>query len=480
MNSFITILLFLVPMIILLLTTTRRRRSSSKRLPLPPGSLGLPVIGQSIGSFIAMKYNTAEKWLDQRTQKYGPISKLTLMGKPTVLIYGQAANKFIFTSNTTGILSNQQSKPARMILGDRNLLELVDHDHKRVRDALMLFLKPESLKLYVGKMDGEVREHLDMFWEGKQQVKVLPLMRTLTFDIICSLLCGFERGPRRDEFVEFFPTMLDGVWSIPINLPFTGYNRSLRATARVRKIVRDLIHEKRVQLGKGASPYQDLITCLLSIRNDNNEELITEEEILHNATFVMGAGYETTSSLITFLIRLFANDPAVHASVLQEQEEIAKNKLSGESLTWEDLTKMKYTWRVAMETMRLFPPVFGGCRQALKDIEYERYIIPKGWQIFWVCCKTHMDDSIFPEPTKFDASRFENQASIPPYSFIPFGGGPRICPGIEYARIETLVAIHYLVNRFEWKLCGDDSFSRRPMPEPSNGLLVQITPRKML
>ncbi|GAV59638.1 hypothetical protein CFOL_v3_03169, partial [Cephalotus follicularis] len=122
----------------------------------------LPVIGQSIGFFIAMKYNKAEKWLDQRTQKYGPISKLTLMGKRTVFLYGQAANKFIFT---TGILSNQQSKPACIILGDRNLLELVDHDHKRVTDALMLFLKPESLKLYAGKMDGKVREHMDMLFK---------------------------------------------------------------------------------------------------------------------------------------------------------------------------------------------------------------------------------------------------------------------------------------------------------------------------
>lgn len=64
-----------------------------------------------------------------------------------------------------------------------------------------------------------------------------------------------------------------------------------------------------------------------------------------------------------------------------EQEEIAKSKHRGEPLTWEDLTKMKYTWRVAMETMRMFPPIFGGFRQAAKDIEFDGYIIPKGWQV---------------------------------------------------------------------------------------------------
>lgn len=67
--------------------------------------------------------------------------------------------------------------------------------------------------------------------------------------------------------------------------------------------------------------------------------------------------------------------------VVAEQEEIAKSKASGESLTWEDLAKMKYTWTVAMEILRMFPPVFGGFRKAMADIEYGGYLIPKGWQV---------------------------------------------------------------------------------------------------
>ena len=94
---------------------------------------------------------------------------------------------------------------------------------------------------------------------------------------------------------------------------------------------------------------------------------------------------------------------------------------------------------------------------------------------------THMDDNIFPEPTKFDPSRFENQASIPPYCFIPFGGGPRICPGIEFARIETLVTIHHLVTRFKWELCNTDNFfCRNPTPAPSGGLPIAITPMNLM
>ncbi|KAE8125579.1 hypothetical protein FH972_020362 [Carpinus fangiana] len=421
MNIFLAIFLFLIPIFLLL---TRGRRSSKR---VPPGSLGIPFLGQSLALLWAMRANTAEKWLEERIRKYGPISKLSLFGKPTVFVYGQAANKFVFSSDSSTI-GNQQTQSIRMILGERNIMELSGEDHKRVRSALVSFLKPESLKQYVGKMDEEVKQHLGMHWKGKQQVEVLPLMKTLTFNIICSLLFGVEQGARREKFMACFKEMMVGMWSVPVNLPYTRYNRSLRASATVQNVVKDLIREKRLELEqKGASPHQDLITCLLRIRKEDNEEALTENEIVHNVMLVMVAGHDTSSVLMTFIVRLLANELSVNlcsnkndewdAHDFAEQEEIAKTKPSGEFLTWEDLAKMKYTWKVAMETLRMFPPVFGGFRNALKDIEYGGYLIPKGWQIFWAMPMTHMDSNIFPEPSKFDPSRFENQASVPPCSF---------------------------------------------------------------
>jgi len=62
-----------------------------------------------------------------------------------------------------------------------------------------------------------------------------------------------------------------------------------------------------------------------------------------------------------------------------EHDEIAKNKGDGEALVWDDLAKMKFTWRVAQETLRLVPPAFGLFRRAIGDTEYDGYLIPKGW-----------------------------------------------------------------------------------------------------
>lgn len=118
-----------------------------------------------------MRANTAESWLQRRIRKYGPVSKLSLFGQPAVFIYGQAANKIVFASDG-GTISNQQARSNQMVMGDRNLLELSGEDHKRVRGAIVSFLKPESLKQYVGKMDAEVRKHVELHWQGKKNVTV--------------------------------------------------------------------------------------------------------------------------------------------------------------------------------------------------------------------------------------------------------------------------------------------------------------------
>ncbi|KAF9672056.1 hypothetical protein SADUNF_Sadunf11G0000900 [Salix dunnii] len=467
-----SMILFLLPLYLVLITF----RKSSKKLP--PGSLGFPIIGQSFSFLSAMKKNKAEEWVHDRIRKYGPISKMSLLGTPTVFVCGQAANKFIYTCDSS-ILANQQPTSIRRLCGERNILELSGHEHKRVRGALVSILKPDILKQYVGKMDEEVRKHFKIHWHGKTKVLAMPLMKNLTFNVMSSLIFGIEQSEKREKLVELFQQLVKGALSVPINFPFTCFNRSLQASAKIRTIIKDLIHEKRAAMeDQFTFPQQDLITTLLNLRNDDLSAALSDEEIVDNVIVIMIAGHDTTSILLSFLINLLANNPSVYASVLQEQEEIAKCKVSEDHLTWDDLQRMRYTWRAAMESLRMTPPVFSFFRKVLKDFEYEGYLIPKGWQVIWVACMTHMDEGIFPNPSEFDPERFDKQAPVPPYSFVAFGGGPRICPGYDFARLETLITIHYLVNGFTWKLCQPDiSFSRDPLPIFKDGLGIEIEPK---
>ena len=147
-------------------------------------------------------------------------------------------------------------------------------------------------------------------------------MKTLTFDIICSLLFGIEEGTTRKSIIECFKTMVDGIWSIPINLPFTRYNHSLKASAKAQQILKQLLKDKaKVMEEEKESEVEendkDLISYLLRIKNKDKEQALSEEEIVHNIILLMIAGHDTTSILLTLMLRVLATNPTVYAAVLQ-------------------------------------------------------------------------------------------------------------------------------------------------------------------
>ncbi|OAE18602.1 hypothetical protein AXG93_1923s1590 [Marchantia polymorpha subsp. ruderalis] len=150
--------------------------------------------------------------------------------------------------------------------------------------------------------------------------------------------------------------------------------------------------------------------------------------------------------------------------------------MRGESdmLRVEDLSAMKYTWRVIQETLRVQPSVNGAFRDAIIDLEYNGYTIPKGWKIMWTNQHSHYDPAFFPNPDCFDPSRFESPPI--PFTYVPFGGGPRICPGYDFAKMEMLVFVHHLVKNYQWSLTHpDEPIIRNPTPRTARGTPVRIT-----
>lgn len=155
-------------------------------------------------------------------------------------------------------------------------------------------------------------------------------MKTLTFDVICSLIFGIERGARRDKLVALFQQVIDGMLALPINLPFTRFGRSLSARSEIRDVILQLIRERRAEADqrKDASTpdhqhhhhHQDLMTRLISIKGDHvaadSSPLLSDEEIVDNCMIAMTAGHDTTSILLTFLIKLLSENPHVYETVL--------------------------------------------------------------------------------------------------------------------------------------------------------------------
>jgi cytochrome P450 len=118
--------------------------------------------------------------------------------------------------------------------------------------------------------------------------------------------------------------MLEGMWAIPANLPFTAFSRSLKASRRARRVLEGITRGKKAsQLlehgnGKASSnSNSDLITCLLSLTDDQGDQLLTDEEIVDNAMVALIAGHDTSSILMTFMVRQLANDPVTLAAMVQ-------------------------------------------------------------------------------------------------------------------------------------------------------------------
>ncbi|TVU25757.1 hypothetical protein EJB05_28265, partial [Eragrostis curvula] len=453
------------------LTTKRRRRYN-----LPPGNLGLRVIGQTFSLLRALRSNTDDEWFRAQISKYGPVSKMSVLGSPTVLLAGPAANRFMF--HNEGFLLTQAS--ALRSLVRRSILTLTGDELKQVRGAMQAYLRPEMVRRHLCKIDGEVRRHIDLNWVGRNTVRVLPLARKLSLGIICSVVFGQDGVSVTEALAADFATLGNAILSLPVKIPFTRFSKGMSASARIRKVITNIARKREASLtlqeGDIASS-ADFITYMLILRSQGAHSL-TLEDIVDNAIAIIIGARETTYVLITFMMWYLAKQQNILLKITKEQDEIARNKRPGDALTWDDIAKMKYTWKVAQETLRTVPPVFGSFRTATKDIEYNGYHIPKGWKVLMAQSVTHLEDQLFHEPRKFDPSRFENHASIPPYCFIPFGGGPRMCPGNEFARAETMVAMHYLVRQFRWKMCyKDEIYKRDPKPMPIFELPVELTLR---
>lgn len=99
-------------------------------------------------------------------------------------------------------------------------------------------------------------------------------------------------------------------------------------------------------------------------------------------------------------------------------------------------------------------------------------------QTHWTVHSTHKDPKHFPDPERFDPSRFEGKGPAP-FTFVPFGGGPRMCPGKEFARLEILVFVHNMVKRFNLrKAIPDEQITYRPSPTPVHGLPILLHPHE--
>ncbi|XP_022842841.1 beta-amyrin 28-oxidase-like [Olea europaea var. sylvestris] len=451
------------------------KNKSSSSGTLPPGKTGLPVVGETLEFLTTGWKGYPEKFIYDRMAKYSSkVFRTHLLGEKAAVFCGAAGNKFLF-SNENKLVQAWWPASFDKVFPSSNQTSSKEEAIK-MRKMLPNFLKPEALQRYIGIMDHIAQRHFTDDWENKNEIVAFPLAKKFTFWLACRLFVSVEDPNHVARFADPFDLLASGLISLPIDLPGTPFNRAIKASNFIRKELVAIIKQRKLDLAEGkASPTQDILSHML-LTSDENGKFMHELDIADKILGLLIGGHDTASSACTFIIKFLAELPEVYDGVYREQIEIAKSKAPGELLNWEDIKKMKYSWNVACEVMRLAPPLQGAFREAITDFMYNGFEIPKGWKLYWSANSTHRNPEFFPEPLKFDPSRFDGSGPAP-FTFVPFGGGPRMCPGKEYARLEILVFMHHLVKRFKWeKIIPDEKIVVNPMPIPAKGLPVRLYP----
>lgn len=469
--SFVTLLAYLFLHYVVRLRNSTTGSVSNKNFPLPPGTTGWPLIGETVEYFSKLKNGIPEKFVTNRINKYSSsVFRTSLLGEPMAMLCGAEGNKFLF-SNEGKAVQNWLPKSFNKIF-PKSQDKSVSEQGAQLRKILHPFLKADALHRYVPIMDAIMKQHLERDWGG-ENVNVWDAVTKFTFMIAFRLLLSIEDPKKVEALGKIIRDIVDGSMSLAVNLPGTAFHRAVKASEAVRKELQDVIKQRKLNLLEKGTSNEDLLSSMLTVKYVNGQ-FMPEFDIVTVLVGMLHGGTHTLNAALTFIMMYLAELPDVYAEVHREQIEIARSKEPNQLLNWEDIGRMKYSWNVANEVLRVRPPAFGTFREAVTDFVYAGYTIPKGWKLHWSSHSTHKDPEYFPEPEKFDPSRFEGSGPLP-YTFVPFGGGPRMCPGKEYARLVMLVFMHNVVTKFRWeKLIPNEKVVSDPLPRPIQGLPIRL------
>jgi cytochrome P450 len=188
------------------------------------------------------------------------------------------------------------------------------------------------------------------------------------------------------------------------------------------------------------------------------------------------AGHDTSTALLAWALYLLTLHPNVFQCV---QDEIAKG-LGSQAPTVSSINQLSLLDQVIKETLRLYPPIHLGSRITATEIEFQNYIFPAGTRLLYSIYLTHRHKAYWPEPHRFAPERFASEIvrQRPPYTFLPFGGGPRNCIGMAFAQIESKVVLARLLQNFNLRFVGGHVRPRMGATlEPHPGVIVEVRHR---
>ncbi|ESQ48629.1 hypothetical protein EUTSA_v10020591mg [Eutrema salsugineum] len=441
----------------------------------PQGSLGWPVLGETI-EFVSSAYSDhPESFMDKRRLMYGRVFKSHIFGTATIVSTDAEVNKTVLQSDSTAFVPFYP-KTVRELMGKSSILLINGSLHRRFHGLVGSFLKSPLLKAQIVRdMHKFLSQSMDL-WSEDKPVLLQDVSKTVAFKVLAKALISVEKGEELEELKEEFENFISGLMSLPINLPGTQLHRSLQAKKKMVKQVERII-EGKIRRAKNKEEDDGVIAKdVVDVLLKNSSNNLTHNVIANNMIDMMIPGHDSVPVLITLAVKFLSDLPSALHFLTEENMELKRLKeLRGEPLYWNDYLSLPFTQKVVTETLRMGNVIVGVMRKAMKDVEIKGYVIPKGWCFLAYLRSVHLDKLYYDSPYKFNPWRWQER-DMNKSSFSPFGGGQRLCPGLDLARLETSIFLHHLVTRFRW-IAEEDTIINFPTVHMKNRLPIWIKRR---
>ncbi|KAJ6948493.1 cytochrome P450 87A3-like [Populus alba x Populus x berolinensis] len=371
---------------------------------LPPGSMGWPLIGETLQFIIPGKSLDLHPFVKKRMQKYGPIFKTSLVGRPIIVSTDYEMNKYILQHEGTLVeLWYLDSFAKFFALEGETRVNAIGTVHKYLRSITLNHFGVESLKeSLLPKIEDMLHTNFAK-WASQGPVDVKQVISVMVFNFTANKIFGYDAENSKEKLSENYTKILNSFISLPLNIPGTSFHKCMQDREKMLKLLKDTLMERLNDPSKRRGDFLDQ-----AIDDMKTEKFLTVDFIPQLMFGILFASFESMSTTLTLTFKFLTENPRVVEELRVEHEAIVKKRENPNSgLTWEEYRSMTFTQMVVNETLRIsnIPP--GLFRKALKDFQVKGYTVPAGWTVMLVTPATQLNPDTFKDPVTFNPWRWQ-------------------------------------------------------------------------
>ena len=417
----------------------------------------LPSTGAVSGIFEAIGFFRDPDFATKRFIEHGDVFETSLIGQRLVFIRGDEAIADLLAQGDA--VEGWWPESVRQLLGSQSLANRNGSEHKARRRVVGQLFSSAALKRYTPGMIGLVDDLSQELLHETTPIKLADRMRRFAFRVIATTVLGLE-GSDRDALFQDFEIWTQALFSVPIAIPGTPFANALAARRRLLDRLRDVLEQADQNRGG-----LDLLAGGL----DEAGQPLSADDIVEQLLLLLFAGYETTASSLSCLMRACLIEPHVEPWLREELDGLDWPP-QGDATTAFDGLRAPRLQAVVTEVMRMTPPVGGFFRRTCRPIELANILIPKGHVVQVALASSNRAGSS--DLNNFRPQRHLDGSNKP--TLLPFGGGERVCLGKALAELEIRLMVVGLLKRVQLSLAGDQDLDLQliPSPSPKDGLKV--------